>query len=51
MVNLLERVGELELRLDGVQLGMDAIRNETNDIRGELRSVVEGFASMREQFE
>ena len=30
---------------------MDALRNETNDIRGELRSVVDGFASMREQFE
>ena len=51
MVNLSNHVGEIELRLDGVQLGMDAMRNETNDIRGELRLVVEGFASMREQFE
>ena len=29
---------------------MDAMRSETNDMRGELRSVVESVATMREQF-
>jgi len=44
MVNLSERVNELETRIDGMQSGLDAVR-------GDVQSMLEQFAWLRTRWE
>jgi len=54
MVNLTDRVAEVEARVDGIQLGVDALRSDVQSVeqnlRTEFQTVERNFASVLEQF-
>ena len=51
MVNLTDQVGELEGRMEGMQLGVDAIRGEMQSVERNVVNLLEQFAWMRVRWE
>ncbi|XP_052204924.1 uncharacterized protein LOC127809831 [Diospyros lotus] len=51
MVNLTDRVGELEGRMDSLQWGMDAMRSEVQSVGKKVASLLKQFTWMRARWE
>ena len=51
MVNLTDGVGDLEKRLDSIQLGVGAMKSESNTMKSEVQSVEKNITFLLEHFE